>query len=253
MSVSSINLTPKRQSPVYTVCLAGTEEEVRQCLWLLDSTVSNCHGSITGACEKNPVTLENPAPHCRYLMVKEFHSGETVAAAHLLFEPLEGGPIGFDCESKFYLAPLLALPGRLMEITKLCCHKNHHNSKVITTLWQGLASVMVIHKIDYIFSTVSISIADGGQYARRIADFIQIQHAAAPSLLVQPKSALSCPKYHDEVQVLLPRELKNYLRYGAVVCGEPYWNKRDGLAEILLFLDRNTISKYYLKSLAEHI
>ena len=238
--------------PAYTVCLAGTEKEVFQCLLLRDQIKSQYRG-LTATRHHVTIGVAKYDSYGRHLMIKESSSGKVIATARVLFESAARKAGTFESESKFHLEPILTLPGRLMEIGRIYIHKNHRNPKVVNTLWQGLASLIVIHKIDYLFSTLTISISDAGQYARMVAAYARKYHFAPESLRVTPKAMTPYVESRNEIPAVPPGELKTYLRYGAVVCGDPYWNTLEQLAELFILLDRNAINKRYYKPLAEHI
>jgi putative hemolysin len=232
------------QIPTYTVGLAGTEREVFQCMQLRTLSANQGQPGL------RPDSLD---AHCHHLTVKEHSSGRTVATARLLFKTAATKSGGFDSGSKFHLEPILALAGHTMEMGKLCFHGEHRNPKVVNTLWQGLASLIAIHRIDYIFCTTTISIADGGQYAQRVAALVRTEHFSPHSLRILPKFSFPDTEQSNSIPTVLPNELKSYLRYGAVVCGEPYWNTYDQVAELLILLDCDMINQRYCKPLAEHI
>ena len=228
------------QSPHYIVSLAGTENEVLQCAQLQNLA--------------NPTGVAIHHPYRRHLMVKEVSSGKIVATVGLMFGSPSAKLDDFECQSKFHLQSVSVLPARFLELSMPRFTADHRNRKVITTLWQGLASLIVIHKIDYIFCSASISIADGGQYALQLAALALHHHGAPPLLRVSPKSPPpALEQYKSELTVIPTQELKHYLRFGAMVCGEPNWNIHAQMAELLILLDCNAISKRYNKPMAEHI
>jgi putative hemolysin len=250
MASSSTNFQPHYRAPAYTVCLARTDKEILQCQQLRCEVfqgdredIANHHGL-----DHAPVGLD-----CRQLMVKDNVRGKVIATASLKFEATINTPGRFDSESKFHMQSILTLTGRTMEIGRTCIHKEYCNRSVIKALWLGLASLIVIHKIDYVFTTVSVSTADGGQYAHMVAHYVN-HHCIAPEMFrVVPKSRQGPNPLPTSFSTVLPSVLKTYLRYGAVVCGEPYWNIEENTAEFLLLLEHSAVNKRYQKALAEHI
>ena len=53
--------------------------------------------------------------------------------------------------------------------------------------------------------------------------------------------------------VILPTLLKAYLRQGAVICGEPYWDAGFGVADVFVLLQSDQISNRYVKHFIDRI
>jgi len=53
--------------------------------------------------------------------------------------------------------------------------------------------------------------------------------------------------------VILPTLLKAYLRQGAVICGEPYWDAAFGVADVFVLLQCDQITSRYVKHFLDRI
>jgi putative hemolysin len=53
--------------------------------------------------------------------------------------------------------------------------------------------------------------------------------------------------------VILPTLLKAYLRQGAVICGEPYWDAAFGVADVFVLLQCDQITNRYIKHFFDRI
>lgn len=247
MPYSAANLFSRYRSPTYTVGLAGTAQDVFLCQQLSDQILAQSQLSQRFA-------EDNQGAYYRHILVKDNTSKKLAATARILFKRVITDTIRYDCETKFDIANLLALPGRLMEVGRISIHPDFHTTQVVSTLWQGLASLIAIHKIDYLFSVLEIPTDSGGEYAAMVTNYVKQHHFAPGFLRVFPKSKFPTLDSPNNIHAVLPPgALKTYLRYGAVVCGDPYWNSGDRIAEMLIFLDRSSVTQRYKKTLLEHI
>jgi putative hemolysin len=140
-----------------------------------------------------------------------------------------------------------------MEIGKTCIHTDYRNLLVVDTFWQGLASLIVMHNIDYVFGSVSIPGADAGRYAQAVMKFVRTHHFANEELRVYPKISVPSTRLPSKINVVLPSVLKTYFRFGALVCGEAYWDPANQVADLLFLLDRSSISARFTKPITEHV
>jgi hypothetical protein len=251
MASSAVHFRAHFPPPSYTVGLARTEQDLIRCQQLrhevsLEAGISTPTGDTIR-------DHRHYGTDDRHIVVTSNRDAKPVATARLSIESGKNGPSMFQCKNQFRIVPISTGPGRGMELGRICIHRDYRNIKVINTLWQGFASLIVIHKIDYVFTTVDIACKDDGEYVRMVSRHLSQHYAAPPSWRAVPNSPLPGGLQQKNVSVVLPSMLKTYLRYGAVVCGEPCWNAPARIATFLLLLERNAIHKRHYKALAEHI
>jgi putative hemolysin len=269
-------LNPGETCNKYNVTLARDGEDMRACEHFYRKTLRNLgpkeqvsnglHSSIGGrfgeygaiANRDNTDTHENAYDNtrdmdCHHLMVKLLKTDRIIAAASLLTRSNLSQGVRFATESKFDLHRIYALPGRIMEIRRTCIDTDYLNAQVVSTLWKGLASIIVMHRVDYIVASVAVSSTDGGRYAQSLMKHLKQKRLTPDYMRVIPKTPFPRKRLPSTIQVVLPSVLKTYMRYGALVCGAPNWDAENQVAEFLLLLDRNRINKRMSRPLNEHI
>ena len=77
--------------------------------------------------------------YCQHLLVRG-GLGRIIGCTRLLTPEGARRVGGFYSQTEFDLAPVLALPGRFLEIGRTCIHPDYRNGATIGTLWSGLAA-----------------------------------------------------------------------------------------------------------------
>jgi len=112
-----------------------------------------------------------------------------------------------------------------MEVGRTCIHPDYRSGSTIAVLWQGIARMMVLHDVDYLIGCASIPLDDGGANAAAVME--PVTDAVGP--------------------LRIPSLLKAYLRLGAVICGEPYWDAQFNVADVFVLMDRDRIDRRYAR------
>ena len=83
---------------------------------------------------------------------------------------------------------------------------------------------------------------------------IRDKHFSTPECRVRPLIPLRLdPNGPLADDVILPTLLKAYLRQGAVICGEPYWDAAFGVADVFVLLQCDQITNRYVKHFIDRI
>ncbi|OBS08528.1 GNAT family N-acetyltransferase [Acidihalobacter prosperus] len=186
-------------------------------------------------------------PYCHHLLVRDTRSGEVIGSTRILTDTQSRLSGGFYSESEFDLSPILALPGRIIEIGRTCIHPEHRNGAAIGVLWSALGRFMSIHRVDYMIGCASIGLRDGGHEAQAIMARIRKQGYLSPETLrAAPRHPLETPATHGTLSSLsIPPLLKAYLRLGAWICGEPCEDKAFNVADLLILLEVDRLNPRY--------
>lgn len=191
-------------------------------------------------------------PYCLHLLVRETGSGRIVGCTRLLTDEQAAKAGGFYSATEFDIAPILALPGRRLEIGRTCIASHYRQGAAIAVLWSGIASLIAADGFDYLFGCASIELDDGGYRAQAIVNRLR-QHAFSdPGLRVQPR--LPVPAAADDRAPLvaaMPPLLKAYVRVGAKACGEPCWDPDFDTADVLMLLDVDQLDPAYARHFLE--
>lgn len=236
----------KKKFPPLVVMLADTDEEIRECQRLRYSVFSEELGAILDTTIQG--VDEDPFDSlCKHLLVRETRSGEIVGTTRLLIGGGSDSNTHFYSETEFDIKNVIELPGRIMEVGRTCIHPNYRNGSTIAVLWQGIARMMVLNDVDYIIGCASIPLNDGGGNATAVINRLREKCLATPDLRVYPRKMLPKPVTDSVGTARFPSLLKAYLRLGAVICGEPYWDAQFNVADVFVLLNRDQIDSRYAR------
>ncbi|MCP5197130.1 MAG: GNAT family N-acetyltransferase [Gammaproteobacteria bacterium] len=185
--------------------------------------------------------------YCQHLIVRNA-LGQVIGCTRILTTETARRAGGFYSQTEFDIAPVLALPGRFMEIGRTCVHADYRNGSTISTLWSGLAAFIAEQKIDYLIGCASIPLGeDGGGAARALYAELARRCLVPESLRVKPH--LPLPR-HDGIaqnRFVVPPLLKAYLRLGAQIGGEPCLDPDFKVADVFILLSTQHIERRYAR------
>ena len=205
--------------------------------------------------EEMGARLHNRAPgldhdrlddYCQHLIVRDGR-GQVVGCTRILTADAARRAGGFYSQGEFDLAPVLALPGQIMEIGRTCVHPDHRNGATIGTLWSGLAAFIAEHDIDYLIGCASIPLGEDGGAARALYAELAQRHLVPEPLRVQPR--LPLPRHDGVAHPVgpMPPLLKAYLRLGARIGGEPCLDLDFKVADVFILLSTPHIERRYAR------
>lgn len=194
-------------------------------------------------------------PYCQHLLVREGASGKIIASTRLLLDHQAKLAGGFYSAGEFDLTPVLAMPGRRLEIGRTCVDPGYRRGAAIAVLWSGLAAFVKTNQIDMLFGCASVAMTDGGIHAQAIMNRVR-QHAMTDAnCRVTPHNPLPpLPGNAAEtVSAPLPPLLKAYFRLGARACGEPCYDPAFNCADILVLVNVEDIDASYTRHFLDRI
>lgn len=151
----------------------------------------------------------------------------------------------FYSQDEFDLSPILALPGRFLEIGRTCVDPDYRGSAVLTTLWSALAAYAIAGRYRYLLGCASITPGPSGYAVEAVFRHIDRKNIAPKALQTRP--AIPVPPHlrcqRDESGI--PPLLKAYLRFGALVCGEPFWDENFNCMDLLMLLPLEQLEQRY--------
>lgn len=229
--------------------IARTPEQIEQAQRLRFHVFSEEYGAdLGGAADGRDQDAFDP--WCDHMLVIDESTGELAATTRILHQRQAEGAGGYYSEAEFDLRNLHRLPGNLAELGRTCVHPDYRSGATLALLWAELANYLVEHKVDYLIGCASISMADGGHKAWRIARQLLAKHLSEPDQRVTPRRALPHLTNHPgegAPPVTIPPLIRTYMRLGAKVCGEPCWDPDFRCADLLVLLEVNALSSRYSK------
>lgn len=188
--------------------------------------------------------------YCHHMLVRDLDSGEAVACTRILTDTQAQVAGGYYSAKEFDLSRLRGVEGRVMEIGRTCVDPAYRNGATIGCLWAGLAQFMENNRFMYLMGCASISLDDGGIQANLIMDQIRDRYLTPESLRVNslrtlPRVTAGLALRSQEVR--MPPLLKAYLRLGAQIGGEPFWDEDFNTADVFIWLARSNLQRRYVR------
>jgi len=185
--------------------------------------------------------------YCDHLVVFDNVSNKVVGYTRLLNQ-YQAEKLGhFYSQGEFSLDRVLALPGRFLEIGRTCVDPDYRGGAILTTLWSALVQYALAGKFNYLLGCASITPGPSGFSVDAVYRNIDAKNIAPSSLQVKPSipvpDALRC----DRDESGIPPLLKAYLRFGALVCGEPCWDEDFNCMDLFVLLPLDQLQERYSK------
>lgn len=200
--------------------------------------------------------IDDVDAYCDHLVVYDNVNGKIVGYTRLLNQDQANKLGRFYSQNEFKLDKVLALPGRFLEIGRTCVDPDCRGGAVLTTLWSALVQYALEGQFNYLLGCASITPGVSGYAIDAVYRAIEPQNIASAELQVKPlisvPQALRCQR--DESGI--PPLLKAYLRFGALVCGEPYWDEDFNCMDLFILLPLDQLqarySNHYMRGYASN-
>ncbi|HLT14597.1 MAG TPA: GNAT family N-acetyltransferase [Marinobacter sp.] len=244
MTAQSASLQPRRGRNLKTE-LTRCPDKVKAAQRLRYRVFSEEYGSDLGATTPG-IDADRYDAVCEHLTVTDADTGELVATTRILHQDDHGPVGGFYSNGEFDLSALQRLPGTVAELGRTCVHPDYRNGGTITLLWAAVADYLTQRNVSYLIGCASISMADGGTKAWRIARHLQRDYLCAPEYRVTPLRPLPHLAHPEQDRVEdIPALIRAYMRLGAKVCGEPCWDPEFRCADVLVLLEVSNLTGRY--------
>ena len=185
--------------------------------------------------------------YCDHLLVRETETGAIVACTRLLAD-VQAEKLGhFYSEGEFDLGRVLAQPGRFLEIGRTCVDPAHRGSVVLSTLWNGLAEYVYQGRFNYLMGCASITPGPHGFAVGAVYRKIDPRQFGPKELAVKSKNPVPTWMQCQQDESGIPPLLQAYLRLGAQVCGDPYWDEDFNVMDVFILLDLTRLQNRYEK------
>ncbi len=143
--------------------------------------------------------------YCDHLLVIDHAralNAETVIGTYrLLRGSVAKSHGGFYTATEFDIAPLLAVPGEILELGRSCVDLAYRNRATMQLLWRGIASYVFQHDIKLMFGCASLPGTDPKALALPLS-YLHHFHLAPPAL-----RARALPGRYIEMNMLPPGEI----------------------------------------------
>lgn len=229
-----------------TTSLAQNESEILEAQRLRHKVFADEMGAILPSTSEG-IDSDIFDKYCEHLLVRE--SGENkVVGTYRILPPDQAKRIGgYHSQTEFDLTRLLHLSDRMVEVGRSCVHWDYRDGATATHLWSGLARYMQQHGHEYMIACANIGMADGGHVAASVYRKLHRVYAAPIEYSVFPKNPLPLHALNQHLDAPIPPLIKDYLRLGAYICGEPAWNADFNTADLFVMLPMTCLNDRYVR------
>ncbi len=217
----------------------------------------------TSATRRDNDAFDTVADHLLVLDHRLGDGPEAIVGTYRLIRRHAADTVGrFYTSDEYDIAPLLALPGNLLELGRSCVDSAHRTKNAMQLLWRGIAAYVFKHQIDLMFGCASLPGTDPDALAAPLT-YLATDHLAPPSLRPRALDARYVemrrmdPVGYDPKRILagLPPLVKGYLRLGGFV-GEGavidhQFNTTDVCVVVKTDLITSNRMKFYERKIAE--
>lgn len=183
--------------------------------------------------------------HCDHFLVRD-RWGRLIGTTRALRQENAARAGGFYSETEFEMMPALRWGGRLLEIGRTCIHPDHRNGAAIGVLWSGVAEMVFEGGYDRLIGCASIDVGEEGfGPVRSLVGQILGRHLSGEDRRARPKIPL--PAAGIAPPCAAPPLLKAYLRLGAQICGDAFYDADFGCADLLVLVDRERLNLRYAR------
>jgi putative hemolysin len=171
---------------------------------------------------------DNFDPFADHLIVVDHEIGpgpEGVVGTYRLIREEAAARAGrFYSSSEYDIAPLMAFPGRKLELGRSCVAPAYRGRAVMQLLWRGIAAYIFTHHVDVMFGCASLPGTDPDAVAAELT-YLYNAHLAPPALrpralphrMVEMRRLAPDAIDPRRVAAQLPPLIKGYLRLGGYI------------------------------------
>ena len=185
--------------------------------------------------------------YCDHLLVYDNHNKKIVGYTRLLNQDQAERLGRFYSQSEFNLDQVLTLPGRFLEIGRTCVDPDYRGSAVLTTLWSALVQYALEGQFNYLLGCASVTPGPSGFAVDAVYRNIDAKNIAPSSMQVSPTIPVPVELRCERDESGIPPLLKAYFRFGAVVCGEPFWDEDFNCIDLFMLLPLDHLQERYSK------
>lgn len=160
---------------------------------------------------------------CDHLIVIDEKLGKVVGTCRILAPWGSSASKRLCCEREFRIDSLKPIAHTVHEVGRACIHPAYRRSVALARLWSGLSAYGREHHVRYLVTCASVPLEGGSLNMAALRRDLMAYHLAPEDYRVEPIHGLHSLGDPGGARPVLPPLLKNYLRLGAWVCGEPAW------------------------------
>jgi hypothetical protein len=158
---------------------------------------------------------------------------------------------GGEVESEFDLRGLMQEKQNYLEIDGPVMLPGHSPDEVLTQCLEFINDHYLGCMPEALVSRISLPLGGGDKYVQSLMFYLRNSHMCTTQARPRVPLRRGDVAYADDV--ILPGMLRAFLRYGACIGSEPYWDAELGRAEILVWLSSKCLAQqtYFPQTLSD--
>lgn len=191
---------------------------------------------------------------CEHILILDKASKKVIGTYRLLLGRKLGAKGRFYAENEFDLSRLRVLKKDILEIGRSCVHKNFRRNAIVMLLWAGIMEYVRMNRAKYITGCPSVYSRDPKEISAIFA-LLKKNYYSPETWRVYPAQGKAFgpldrtfqPDNHErQIMLKIPSLVRSYLKFGALVCGEPVLDETFGSVDFFMMLEMEKISSSYL-------
>lgn len=239
----------------FLVKLAENHEEVEKAQRLRYEIFNLEQGRGLKNAEKYGIDFDEFDEYCLHLLTLEKPSGKVVGTYRAHMGCIANSAKGFYSSKEYEIHGLYNIADKCLELGRTCVAPEHRSGTAISLLWGGITELMVRANLTYMLGCVSLEGTDP-KIGWALYEYISRKGLVSKDFTVIPRPGFKVkrPAEREIEKVLadetslkksIPPIFKGYLRLGALICGEPAFDREFGTIDFFILVDIRKVPLRY--------
>jgi putative hemolysin len=192
--------------------------------------------------EENQIDMDQFDLIADHILIEDKLKGKIIGTYRLIANIFSDQ---FYSQTEFNINALLKAPGVKVELGRACIHPDYRNGRSIDLLWRGISTYLQLINAKYLFGCSSVFFNQPNA-----EEIIQGMMKMDMPHLFEISAKVNYPQkenFLSDSSTAVPSLIQSYLNAGAVLCPQPYWDKKWNCVDFLTILDLDRISEKYKK------
>ena len=245
------------ESSRFMVKLANNPEEIESAQRLRYEIFNLEQGRGLKSVEKYGIDFDEFDEHCLHLIAIEKETGNVIGTYRALLGSVANAAKGFYSSREYDIKGLYKIADKCLELGRSCIAPKFRNGSIVELLWRAITELLKRANLTFMLGCVSLEETDPS-IGWALYRYLHQKNSTYDGFMVTPRSEFQLKKPPDyKIEKLLSDEtllkkyipplFKSYLRFGALVCGEPAIDKEFGTIDFFIFVDISRVPKRYLR------
>ena len=224
------------ENKIFQVGIANSDEEIDEVLSLRFEVFNRELGEGIQENEKSQRDIDQFDKYCHHIVVKEKATNTIIGTYRILRGAV--AKEGFYFQTEFDVGELSKIKNEIAEIGRTCIKSDYRGSRVLSFLWFGLYAYTHNFGIQYLLGMTSIHTSSEA-VVNQVWAYLKKKNVFEEKFHVSPKNP---PILYDTEpnKKVVPALIKNYLKLGAKVIGEPNFDDIFKCFDIPMIIDLNS-------------